>query len=814
MMNGIHYHNSPQVARDGQQYVPSTDIKFEPLDIKYRVEEDIGRGKFAVVKRCVNKETGEEVAAKIIRKRRRGKTCREEILREVVMLEMALNHPRLVQLKEVYETQNELTLITEYCSGGELFTECVIEESFQEDDVRRLMIQILEGLNYLHEKNIVHLDLKPQNILLTRPFPHGDIKICDLGFACLVNTGEDIRDIIGTPDYVAPEVLNYEPLGLYTDMWSLGVLTYVMLTACSPFAGNDQQETFLNISQVNLDFPEDLFGDLSQECQDFISKLLAKNSKYRMTAKQCLEHPWLAAMVQSSKLPPSLCSSSMNSSKGEETDNQPESFTNASAMDSFSSSSSAMDTTSVELLVGVSGRAELISFTLPGEIEPSPPLSSPPREMNDPQHEEICEEEMPCSIEIEKSTLHIDLNPNKSMYRVDRVLAPNTEIKLGDLLELKVKVQPEPEIIFHQDLGQSASNSTSFVTATDSFSTVDSFSTADFDSEVNGEKYFDPNPSTSISDFSNTVFVRSSVSAPNQYRPEREDFSLDGMRIAVLDPKIACDNIGSTGASESTNNVMVSESTVDLQKETVLEKNDTFEASMTDETPKRVYVAAMREVFNKIPLEKGDKPSTRIISPCKMTSVLECQSAVDTTPKSPKFLNRSPANRRKLTSGIHGAERTEKDQTPVVLIKSPANRRKWTPEIEEVVEEKKDNSSNGKEIAANMADLEGESSESRGIGRSKLGNLISMYNHLGNNVTDGSSTGVSPRGSNSAKFSGTGDNPSQANDIPSKRPKCYQSSPFVSASEESQEEPGKPTDLRQVSIEGKSPSNTLYYSDF
>ncbi|KAL3831373.1 hypothetical protein ACJMK2_023126 [Sinanodonta woodiana] len=807
MMNGIHYHNSPNVERDGQQYMPSTDIKFEPLDVKYRIEEDIGRGKFAVVKRCVNKETGEEVAAKIIRKRRRGKTCREEILREVVMLEMALDHPRLVQLKEVYETQNELTLITEYCSGGELFTECVIEESFQEDDVRRLMIQILEGLNYLHEKNIVHLDLKPQNILLTRPFPCGDIKLCDLGFACLVNTGEDIRDIIGTPDYVAPEVLNYEPLGLYTDMWSLGVLTYVMLTACSPFAGNDQQETFLNISQVNLDFPEDLFGDLSQECQDFISKLLSKNFKNRMTAKQCLEHPWLAAMVQSSKLPPSLCFSTTDSSKDEESDNQPDSFKSASEMDSFSSSSSAMDTTSVELLVGVSGRASLISFSLPGEKEHLPPLSLHPREMNVQQHEEICEEEMPSSFEIEKSTLHIDLKSNKGMSRANTVLVPNAEIQLSDLLEVKVKVQPEPEIIFH-DLGPSASNSTSFVTATDSFSTVDSFSTADLDSEMNGEKCFIPNPSTSISDFSNTVFVRSSVSAPNQYCPEREYVSLDGMRIAVLDPKITYDNIRPSSAGESTIDVMARESTVEVQKEIVPEKNNMFESSMMDESPKRVYVSALREVFNKTPIEKGDKPPcARFISP-----VLESQSSVDTTPKSPKVLNRSPANRRKWTPDIQGTERTEKDQTPLVLIKSPANRRKWTPEIQEMSEEKKDHSSSGNEIAANMADLEGESTESRGIGRSKLGNLISMYNHLGNNVSDGSSKGGSPRGSISAQLSGTGNSPIQPNEIPSKKPKCYPGSPSISSSEESQEDPRK--HLRTVSIERKSPSNTSDYSDF
>lgn len=299
-MNGYnHYHNSvSSFSPPGKdKYQPNTNIQTQCLVDVYDVVEDIGRGKFAVVKKLIHKETKEEYAAKYIKKRRRGKTCREEILREVVMLEKALSHPRLVQLKEVFETTTELILVTEYCSGGELFHECVIEESFDEQDVVKIMRQILEGLDYLHQRNIVHLDIKPQNILLTQPFPKGDIKLCDLGFACLVNTGEDIRDIIGTVDYVAPEVLDYEPLGLHTDMWSLGVLAYVMLTAHSPFADDNQQKTFLNISQVNLEFPDSLFSHLSSASQDFICKLLVKQPKGRMNTKQCLEHPWITGIL-------------------------------------------------------------------------------------------------------------------------------------------------------------------------------------------------------------------------------------------------------------------------------------------------------------------------------------------------------------------------------------------------------------------------------------------------------------------------------------------------------------------------------------
>ncbi|CAH1788440.1 unnamed protein product [Owenia fusiformis] len=268
-------------------------IKTEQFSDFYTIEEEIGRGKFAVVKLCSHRDTGYKFAAKFLKKRRRGKDCREVILQEIVMLEMALVHPRLIDLVEVYETRHEIVLITEYAAGGELFHQCVVEESFRERDVIRLMRQILEGLIFLHDRNIVHLDLKPQNILLTKEHPEGDIKLCDFGFARLVNMDEDIRDIIGTPDYVAPEILSYEPIKTSTDMWGVGVLAYVMLTAHSPYAGDNNQETFCNISQNALEFPEELFDNISENAQDFIKKVLVLDQDERMTARDSLSHPWL-----------------------------------------------------------------------------------------------------------------------------------------------------------------------------------------------------------------------------------------------------------------------------------------------------------------------------------------------------------------------------------------------------------------------------------------------------------------------------------------------------------------------------------------
>ncbi|XP_023082207.1 serine/threonine-protein kinase 17A isoform X2 [Piliocolobus tephrosceles] len=263
------------------------------------------RGKFAVVRKCIKKDSGIEFAAKFMRKRRKGQDCRMEIIHEIAVLELAQDNPWVINLHEVYETASEIILVLEYAAGGEIFDQCVAdrEEAFKEKDVQRLMRQILEGVHFLHTHDVVHLDLKPQNILLTSESPLGDIKIVDFGLSRILKNSEELREIMGTPEYVAPEILSYDPISMATDMWSIGVLTYVMLTGISPFLGNDKQETFLNISQMNLSYSEEEFDVLSESAVDFIRTLLVKKPEDRATAEECLKHPWL---TQSSIQEPSF----------------------------------------------------------------------------------------------------------------------------------------------------------------------------------------------------------------------------------------------------------------------------------------------------------------------------------------------------------------------------------------------------------------------------------------------------------------------------------------------------------------------------
>ncbi|XP_036389896.1 serine/threonine-protein kinase 17A-like [Megalops cyprinoides] len=288
------------------------------------VGKELGRGKFAVVKKCIEKATGKEHAAKFLRKRRKGEDCRMDIIHEIAVLESAKSNPFVVSLHEVYEDTSEIILVLECAAGGEIFNQCVADndEAFTEQDVIRLARQILMGVACLHRKNVVHLDLKPQNILLTSSRPLGDIRIVDFGLSRCMDNMKEVREIVGTPEYVAPEILNFEPISTATDMWSIGVLTYVMLTGESPFLGGDKQETFLNISQVNVDYSQDVFEGVSSLAIDFIKLLLVKNPRKRATAEECLKHPWLSGHAH-----PHLLSShlpSLDEPETEQSESEPE----------------------------------------------------------------------------------------------------------------------------------------------------------------------------------------------------------------------------------------------------------------------------------------------------------------------------------------------------------------------------------------------------------------------------------------------------------------------------------------------------------
>ncbi|XP_047027437.1 serine/threonine protein kinase OSK1-like isoform X1 [Helicoverpa zea] len=256
----------------------------------YEMLSEIGRGKFGTVYLCRERSTGLELAAKLVSVSRRDE--RRNVEREVDVMRR-LRHPRLIQLYDAYEWGKYMCVVLELITGGELF-ERVIDEDFvlTERACTVFMRQICEGIEFVHRQNILHLDMKPENILcLTKQ--GNRIKIIDFGLARFYDPEKKLQVLFGTPEFVAPEVVNFDQIGYGTDMWSVGVICYVLLSGLSPFMGETDIETMANVTVAKYDFDDEAFNEISDDAKDFIQKLLVKDKESRPGATECLRHPWL-----------------------------------------------------------------------------------------------------------------------------------------------------------------------------------------------------------------------------------------------------------------------------------------------------------------------------------------------------------------------------------------------------------------------------------------------------------------------------------------------------------------------------------------
>ncbi|KAL7397808.1 hypothetical protein ABVT39_028219 [Epinephelus coioides] len=254
-------------------------------------DEVLGGGRFGQVHKCVENSSGLTLAAKIIKARSQKE---KDVVRNEIQVMNQLNHANLIQLYAAFESRHDIILVMEYVEGGELFDR-IIDENYNltELDTVLFIRQICEGLQYMHKMYILHLDLKPENILCVSRATN-KIKIIDFGLARRYKPREKLRVNFGTPEFLAPEVINYEFVSFPTDMWSLGVITYMLLSGLSPFLGDDDNETLNNILACQWNFEEEEFADISDEAKDFITLLLVKSKSWRMSASESLRHPWLS----------------------------------------------------------------------------------------------------------------------------------------------------------------------------------------------------------------------------------------------------------------------------------------------------------------------------------------------------------------------------------------------------------------------------------------------------------------------------------------------------------------------------------------
>ncbi|XP_040294585.1 myosin light chain kinase, smooth muscle-like isoform X3 [Bufo bufo] len=260
------------------------------VDDLYVKLEKLGMGKFGQVYKLQEKASGNIRAGKFSKARLQKDIANA---RAEVELMNKLHHPRLVHCVAAFQEPGSVILVLEYIAGGELF-ERIVADDFEHTEITSIeyMSQILSGVGYMHQQSIVHLDLKPENIVCVSKI-NTKVKIIDFGLARKLEPGVPTKVLQGTAEFVAPEVIAYEPVGFTTDMWSLGVICYILLSGDSPFQGDNDTETLQNITSGTWEFDEETDAVLSDSAKDFIRRLLQKNMKSRLTAKQAIGHPWI-----------------------------------------------------------------------------------------------------------------------------------------------------------------------------------------------------------------------------------------------------------------------------------------------------------------------------------------------------------------------------------------------------------------------------------------------------------------------------------------------------------------------------------------
>ncbi|XP_024113671.1 triple functional domain protein isoform X3 [Oryzias melastigma] len=253
---------------------------------------ELGRGRFSVVKRCDHRSTKRTVAVKHINK----KLMRRDQVTQELNLLWRLKHPHIVSLLDTFETSSSYALVLELADQGRLLDYIVSWGNLTEEKVASYMRNVLEALHYLHNCRIAHLDVKPENLLVTHNASGQPVvKLADLGDAVQLNSAHYIHPLLGSPEFASPELVLGEPVSLSSDLWSVGVMTYVLLSGASPFLDESAEETCLNICRLDFSFPRDYFHGVSQAARDFVCLLLRTEPGRRPPVGLCLQEAWLRA---------------------------------------------------------------------------------------------------------------------------------------------------------------------------------------------------------------------------------------------------------------------------------------------------------------------------------------------------------------------------------------------------------------------------------------------------------------------------------------------------------------------------------------
>jgi len=268
----------------------------------YLFKEKIGTGKFSIVYRAVSKKNNtQEFAIKVIDKNGLKPEEREFVLMETSVMKV-LNHPGMIKLIETVETKSAIYIVTELVKDGDLFEYIVHREFLEEYEASFIMKQLFIANNYLHSVGIIHRDLKPENIMITlsdNKEKVKEVKIIDFGFAQFVTPGVTLKETCGTPNYVAPDVLKGNGYDKRADVWSLGIIMFLMLRGRLPFDAHNVDDILKNTLKMPLPLDEEHWDNVSPDGRDLLTRLLDRDMNSRINIQDALNHPWIAVKFPS-----------------------------------------------------------------------------------------------------------------------------------------------------------------------------------------------------------------------------------------------------------------------------------------------------------------------------------------------------------------------------------------------------------------------------------------------------------------------------------------------------------------------------------
>nr|XP_046185446.1 calcium/calmodulin-dependent protein kinase type II delta 1 chain-like isoform X5 [Oncorhynchus gorbuscha] len=260
---------------------------------EFNLYEELGKGAFSIVKRCMRISSGQEYAAKIINTKKLSARDHQKLEREARICRL-LKHPNIVRLHDSISEEGFHYLVFDLVTGGELFEDIVAREYYSEADASHCIQQILEAVLHCHQTGVVHRDLKPENLLLASKLKGAAVKLADFGLAIEVQGDQQAWfGFAGTPGYLSPEVLRKDPYGKPVDMWACGVILYILLVGYPPFWDEDQHRLYQQIKAGAYDFPSPEWDTVTPEAKDLINKMLTINPAKRVTATDALKHPWI-----------------------------------------------------------------------------------------------------------------------------------------------------------------------------------------------------------------------------------------------------------------------------------------------------------------------------------------------------------------------------------------------------------------------------------------------------------------------------------------------------------------------------------------